>query len=199
MISRNLKFMADWYNFAFQHVLWFHPTESPESANEFGNVFFVLQWKEVFEKHGPYIYLLDHKQYKGKMYSQVLLTSVKREYLTPFESSRISRSKLPIQLDGTSHKFAESTLNSDEGTVIGDTGESGMEEWLYSNSKQYATDHSRVNIDNPQWAPTMLHYDSNPRLYKSFCCFKYNRARNEKCPFPNTSDETEEKMKDALL
>ena len=181
-------------------VLWFAPTKCMEEDNFYGNVSFVIKWKDVLHQFGPNIYLIDQAIYKRNSFTRILLTPKRYYQLTLMSGKELADNGacMTKNLNNCYQHVSECYCKESFGPhelQIGIEVSDDDARWLFRNCSALPNSHTLVNVRN---------YSNNNRggvkkMYESYRCYRYNTALNTPCPYPFNLQETERKIHELNL
>ena len=181
-------------------VLWFASTKSMEEDNFYGNVSFVIKWKDVLHQFGPNIYLIDQAIYKRNSFTRILLTPKRYYQLTLMSGKELADNgacmtkNLNNCYQHVSKCYCKDSFGPHE-LQIGIEVSDDDARWLFRNCSALPNSHTLVNVRS---------YSNNNRggvkkMYESYRCYRYNTALNMSCPYPFNLQKTEGKINELNL
>lgn len=173
-------------------MIWIAPTKPSEESNFFGNVTFNMDWIDVYNQFGPFMYLIDQSIKKGNGHTRILLTN--REYTSLKPVNLDDQGSPLIMKDGQLHHIHQVQCKKGFGPhqiqIAIDTKHDGGK-WFYANCDIEPNNHSDVNGQSKK----MNVYRRNRMMrYVAKKCFKFNTAQGLECPYNFNAEQTKKKL-----
>ena len=80
---------------SFFEVLWFSPTMNPSEHSLYGNVRFIINFKDILEKFGATFYYIDQLVFPNQRFSRLLLT--RRDLSMYFKPVDLTHPSCPLR------------------------------------------------------------------------------------------------------
>ena len=165
-----------------------------DKHNFYGNVSFIVSWKNVLDNFGCRLYFIDQTFYSGRSYTRLLLT--KKNYDRTFAKVDLDLhgSALLKQFDEYLHvtRCSCKQRSGSHKLQIGIEADRRDGEWLFANCSLFSNDHSKANSFIASRIPRNR---VSAKRYESFACFLYNTMLKKECPNRYSITETEELLK----